>query len=150
MFPDRTSANISPTFGSKPTNGLIASLSTSVKESASARCAAMDKMDHHLECQANSEARCKCGSSELALYFARLPTHFKQFVLHLPPISHANVSNWTLPSACAASRYVLFLRFSATFAIQRAHLAIWDFSYTLKSKSLHTASAVSNAPVLTF
>ena len=70
----RTSARISPTFGSKPTNGWIASLSTSVKESASARCAAIDKMDHHLECQANSAARFKCGSSELALYFARLPT----------------------------------------------------------------------------
>ena len=63
----RTSAKISPTRGSNPAKGLIASLCTSVNERASARCAATDKRDHHLECQANSEARFKCGSSELAL-----------------------------------------------------------------------------------
>ena len=91
----RTSAKISPTRGSNPAKGLIASLCTSVNERASARCAVTDKRDHHLECQANSEARFKCGRSELALCFASIPTHFTQFVLHRPPISHANVSNLT-------------------------------------------------------
>ena len=40
--------------------------------------------------------------------------HFMQFSLQRPPISHANVSNFTFPSASAASRYLLVLRFSAT------------------------------------
>ena len=88
----RTSAKISPTLGSKSAKGLIASQSTSISESANARCAATDKSDHHLECQANSTARFKCGGSLRALYLANRPTRLMQVSLQRPPISHASVS----------------------------------------------------------
>ena len=91
----------------------MASPSTSIIESANARIAATDKIDHHLECHANSVARFKCGISVRALYLANFATHCMQFSLHRPPISLANVSNLTLPAFSAASRYLFSLRFSA-------------------------------------
>ena len=70
--------------------------------------------------------------------FASIPTHFTQFVLHRPPISHANVSNYIIYSydLSLGMRRISFVTFFKS-------LHHWSGHATLLSRNYHATEAHS-------